>query len=1167
MRLRYNIGCSAKWLYHTIPVPDKFKIAISHSIFAAFPFIFKHTQPYKDWIAAKTNSSAQTDIRPHQTVTFTPEEPTDWNEPDAVGSTADVTIGEELSTSSYSGGDPKQEYLKQLFQQAKGSKQYSPCYVPYEKSEIDTTQLLVKLIAFYLPQFHPFKENDEWWGKGFTEWTNVSKAVPQFLGHYQPHLPGELGFYDLRLPEIMHRQIELAKEYGIHGWCFHFYWFGGKRLLEKPLNQFLQSPTMGMPFCLCWANENWTRRWDGSEHEILMAQEHSPSDDIALIKEFEKSFRDPRYICIDGRPLLIVYRASILPDAVETTKRWREYCHSAGLGNPYLVAAQSFDVMDPTIYGFDAAVEFPPHQHHGKILNEDVVMLNPDYAGCVLDYQNLAEEYCTRSTQQPYTVFKTVSPGWDNEARKPGKGHSFHNFSLPKYSQWLERVSVTTLERSKPSENIVFINAWNEWGEGAHLEPDRKYGYGYLEATRRTISRVSSLPRSNRVLIVSHDAFPAGAQLLALNLSKEISQNFNIPVEIISLSGGDLLSDFERYATVHNLAGCDPEGIEAQCIVEKAFIHGARVAIVNTTASGKIVTTLRKLGFYIISLVHELPHTIKKNHLQVHAKILAAASDSVVFAANHVADCFTTCAPNLDPAKVRVRPQGTYKRNKFTQSQRETIRRRLRTQLQIPVSSPIVLGVGYGDHRKGVDLFVAAGLTVVSKCPNAHFVWVGNLESGSFEESILTTVTRSRYAGHFHFVGQKSDTDMYYIGADVLALTSREDPFPTVVLEALEVSVPVIGFEGAGGFTELLARGCGLTAPAFDTTFFASLLERVLTDSRLANELGLRGAEIVKKEFCFREYVSFLLSLPEKRKSVSVIVPNYNYAHYLGGRLDTILHQTYPIHELIVLDDCSTDGSVAVIEELQKWFPINIIVLKNEQNSGSVFRQWEKGVSVATGELVWIAEADDLSEPTFLEVVSRPFLDPEVVLSYCQSKQIDSDGYTTSNDYLLYTSDVSNEKWLYEYKEDGIKEVIEALSIKNTIPNVSAVVFRRDKLLKVITEGIELISNKRIAGDWLTYCLLLDQGKIAFNPQSLNLHRRHANSVTIGSACKQHLREVLEVQKFVREKHETSGAINLAAMEYAKRLYLQFGLSDDPFEMDNDQDFSIFLTSNCETKE
>jgi lipopolysaccharide biosynthesis protein len=401
------------------------------------------------------------------------------------------------------------EYLEQLFSQAEGTEGGNVNYVSLAEDSLDTDKLPIKLIAFYLPQFHPIKENDEWWGKGFTDWTNVSKAVPQFVGHYQPHLPGELGFYDLRLVDVQKRQVELAKHCGVYGFCFHHYWFAGKRLLERPVRQFLDHPEFEMPFCLCWANENWTRRWDGSENEILIAQQHSPEDDIAFIHEIERELRDSRYIRVNGRPLLIVYRASILPDARATAERWREYCIGCGIGDLYLVAALTFEVTNPLPYGFDAAVEFPPHQVPPLVINDKVNIINPNYSGLIGDFETLAENYEKRLSQAPHTVFKAVMPSWDNEARRPGRGVTFHNASPDRYANWLDRVCQVTLERNQPSERLVFVNAWNEWGEGAHLEPDRKYGHAYLNATASILRKYLQFnePQLNMISISGRDGF------------------------------------------------------------------------------------------------------------------------------------------------------------------------------------------------------------------------------------------------------------------------------------------------------------------------------------------------------------------------------------------------------------------------------------------------------------------------------------------------------------------------------------------------------------------------------------------------------------------------------------------------------------------------------------
>jgi hypothetical protein len=348
----------------------------------------------------------------------------------------------------------------------------------------------LKLIAFYLPQYHPIAENDEWWGRGFTEWTNVSKAFPNFSGHYQPHLPSDLGFYDLRLAETREQQAELARKYGIYGFCYHHYWFGGKRLLERPFNDVLKSGQPDFPFCLCWANENWTRRWDGAEHQILIAQQHSPEDDLAFIQDIIPAFKDPRYIRINNKPLLIVYRVSLLPDPQSTVNVWHEEVKKHGLEGIYLVAAQSFSIKSPLPYGFDAAVEFPPHNARGTWINNQLEITNPLYTGNVFDYARVAANHILHDLPEEtdYPLFHTVMPSWDNAARRQSTCHTFYNSSPEHYHVWLKEVIRHTREHHPAGEQIVFINAWNEWAEGCHLEPDQKYGHSYLQATEKALN-------------------------------------------------------------------------------------------------------------------------------------------------------------------------------------------------------------------------------------------------------------------------------------------------------------------------------------------------------------------------------------------------------------------------------------------------------------------------------------------------------------------------------------------------------------------------------------------------------------------------------------------------------------------------------------------------------
>jgi lipopolysaccharide biosynthesis protein len=357
-----------------------------------------------------------------------------------------------------------------------------------------------RLVAFYLPQFHPIKENDEVWGTGFTEWSNVTAAVPRFVGHYQPILPADFGFYDLRVDEIMADQIALAKKHGIYGFAFYYYWFSGKRLLERPIDTFLKHREWDFNFVICWANENWTKRWDGRHDDVIVAQQYREEDPKQFIKDVENILLDPRYIRENGKPVLIVYRVSDLKDPARYARIWREYFRQEHKQELHLVLVMGFDTTDPRAYGFDAGIEFPPltvvvkkNTFENKELppaNVKGKLLDPNFEGGIVDYRKVA---FNKKLDQPYEfpAYRGVMPSWDNEARKKGKGASFHNVSPDIYGHWLKRLLVQELgQKSAP---LLFINAWNEWAEGTVLEPTRHYGHAVLNRTTEVLAEVSQL--------------------------------------------------------------------------------------------------------------------------------------------------------------------------------------------------------------------------------------------------------------------------------------------------------------------------------------------------------------------------------------------------------------------------------------------------------------------------------------------------------------------------------------------------------------------------------------------------------------------------------------------------------------------------------------------------
>ncbi|MET4570496.1 glycoside hydrolase family 99-like domain-containing protein [Rhodanobacter soli] len=357
-------------------------------------------------------------------------------------------------------------------------------FVPRRSGTLPTP-LPATVVAFYLPQFHPIPENDAWWGEGFTEWHNVTRALPQFEGHLQPRLPGELGFYDLRLADAMRKQMQLARDYGVGAFCSYFYWFAGKTLLETPLQQWLADPSLDLPLCLCWANENWSRRWDGRADDILIGQQHSPADDLAFIEHVARYLADPRYLRVGGKPLLLVYRPGLLPDPKATAVRWREWCRANGIGEIQLAYVQSFDRVDPRTIGFDAAVEFPPNNTTPAPITARQHLLNPDYRGDVHDWRELARQSMAQP-ESAYPRYPGVNPGWDNEPRRSGAGRVFAHASPRGYRDWL-RHAISVARQRFPAQPLVFVNAWNEWAEGAVLEPDSRLGHAWLEATRTAL--------------------------------------------------------------------------------------------------------------------------------------------------------------------------------------------------------------------------------------------------------------------------------------------------------------------------------------------------------------------------------------------------------------------------------------------------------------------------------------------------------------------------------------------------------------------------------------------------------------------------------------------------------------------------------------------------------
>jgi len=748
------------------------------------------------------------------------------------------------------------EYLR------KGDENYD--YEPYREYEALSSKL--KLFAFYLPQFHPFKENDEWWGKGFTEWSNVAKAQPNYIGHYQPHIPIHNGFYDLRVPEVMIEQAKLAKNYGISGFNFYYYWFDGKILMKKPFDILLEHPEIDIEFCITWANENWTRRWDGMDNDVLIAQNHTDADSLKFIENMFQYFNDKRYLRIHEKPVLIIYRPDLIPNIQHIIKLWRKNVNKAGFLDIYLIAVKSFGYNNYREDGFDATMEFPPHEAKLESIIHEKIFLNNEFDGAIYDYAVMADGFIEKMQVQSENrekCYKTATLSWDNTARKQDKSTVFDNFSLQKYQEWLLSISEYTLDNSQLSdeEKIIFVNAWNEWAEGTHLEPDKKFGYSYLESTQQVLAKYAN---TKQILYIGHDALKHGGQILSLHIIKSLKELFGYKVYMLLKGDGPLIKEYEKYATVTTIK--ELSGRKKN--LKEYFLHlkklGVSKAILNTVVTGDLNAVLKdeELNFQTLQLVHELPKIIEAYNLKQHVVDIANYADDIIFASLNVKDGFNSFLKDLPIDKEHIIPQGLYASNNY-KTKKEEARVILREFLNIEKNANVVIAVAYGDHRKGVDLFVDVATKSKDTLQNTYFVWVGDLEY-NMEQLIKSKYNIEQL--NIIFVPFQKDLSFIYAGADVYLLTSREDPFPSTVLDSLNVGVPVIGFKDAGGFKDVVTDKTGMLVSFEDTKEMDSAVENLIKDKKKQKQLEKNAIALIESQFDWKTYIDKLLSFFEGKR-------------------------------------------------------------------------------------------------------------------------------------------------------------------------------------------------------------------------------------------------------------------------------------------------------------
>ena len=371
----------------------------------------------------------------------------------------------------------------------------------------------IKIVPIYFPQFHEIRENNLWWGKGFTDWTNVKSAKPLYEGHHQPRIPLGQNYYDLSDKENVKWQIDLAKKYAIHGFQIYHYWFDGKLVLNIPKEHFLNNKNFDIPFSLSWANERWTTRWEGADEKVILEQTHEPS-----IEKWEQHFlylldffKDKRYIRIDNKPIFTIYRPHLVKKLDDMIAYWQKRARECGLNGIYMIAVKSFEFANQRILdSFNACMHFQPFE----TVNSSAMLGKSTYIHKIL--RRLPESLLniirkmkkkTRKTYKVYDydavcrhmiasvsdnektdVYHSIFLEWDNTARYKEGATIYQGCTPERFEFWLDKLCRKVLE-SGTGEKIIFINAWNEWAEGTYLEPDEKNGYGYLEAVKRCVEK------------------------------------------------------------------------------------------------------------------------------------------------------------------------------------------------------------------------------------------------------------------------------------------------------------------------------------------------------------------------------------------------------------------------------------------------------------------------------------------------------------------------------------------------------------------------------------------------------------------------------------------------------------------------------------------------------
>jgi glycosyltransferase involved in cell wall biosynthesis len=775
----------------------------------------------------------------------------------------------------------------------------------------DGTVPRAKVIAYYLPQFHAITENDTWWGTGFTEWTNLGRATPRFAGHYQPRIPRDLGHYNLGGPDagaaVMRRQIAMAKSGGVHGFVFYWYWFNGHRLLEKPVEAFLADRSLDMPFALMWANENWTRRWDGAEADVLMSQDYRAEEEDTLIDELARHFADPRYIRLQGRPILTMYRAGLMPAPKDTVDGWRRRFRERHGEDPVFVMAQSFDDVDPRDFGFDGAIEFPPHKLAKRTtpISAALDYLDPDFTGTVFSYDAVVQA----SLEEPepeFPLIKCAVPGWDNDPRKQGNGTVvIHGGTPASYEAWMAELTGRAVRNPFFGEPLVCVNAWNEWCEGAYLEPDLHFGAAFLNATARAVT-AGHAAGAPRLLLAAADAADTEATTRLVDAARGLRRISGLDIAVLLLGHGPREEDFARVGPVFH-AGDDLDARFDQLRAE-----GVRHALVASAAVGRLAAPLAARGIRVTVFAHEMPAEIRARDLSAGLRAGLRHAEALVVPAAPVQGALGAMLPL--PARCAVVEPGQH----LPPAAESGARAAAREEYGLKPGEALLLGAGPGDLQHGIDLFLHLFRQMKPARPELRAVWVGSLDP-ALRGWLALELAQLAPLG-LRIVEALAHPGALLLAADVLALTAREDAAPILAQEAAAAGLPMVAFAGSGGGAVLAEDFGGAAVPPGDVGAMAAACLRLLEAPPDA-AFRLAAHEAARRRFePSRSAAALLREVMPDLPGVAVVVPGTGQGGLLGSRLDAVFGQDLPVAEVVLLDD-PTDSRVAegAARAAQRW--------------------------------------------------------------------------------------------------------------------------------------------------------------------------------------------------------------------------------------------------------